>query len=118
MSAGRELAARIKRLRSILSWRAWTDDEALEVLRWIEQEGFPATATEALVAHARFASEAQELKRTLAKLKRGGGSPETIDETERLLEQAVEQLDLHDAAFYQYAPLFPYVALPEATGRH
>jgi len=112
MSAGRELAARVKRLRSILSWRAWTDDEALEVLRWIERDDFPATATEALVVHARFASEAEELRRALAKLKQSGGSPETVDETEGLLEQVAEQLELHDAEFCQYAPLFPYVELP------
>jgi hypothetical protein len=117
MDARQKLAASGRRLRGILSWRAWTDDAALAVLQWIDERDLPATATAALTVHARLASEVLELEASLRKLRQPAGSRAKASEVEELLKQAINQLEQHDAEFYEYAPLFPYVETPGPGNR-
>jgi acyl-CoA reductase-like NAD-dependent aldehyde dehydrogenase len=117
MDARRELAASGRRLRGVLSWRAWTDDAALAVLQWIDERDLPATAAAALTVHGRLASEVAQLEASLRRLRQPAGSRVKAREVEELLKQAIDQLEQHDAEFYEYAPLFPYVEAPGSGNR-
>lgn len=96
-------------LAPVLRGSAWSDEQALEVLRRVEREGDTDTALNVLTEYARLERAAQELRATLERQRQDGELLEDASDTRALLEDAEQRLEMHQALYYEYAPLFPYV---------
>ncbi len=108
-TAADRLAESTRELKSILDWRAWTDDEALQVLFWIEANDHPATAEAVLVEHARLEKDVECLREALDRLRSDPETLEDASDTRALLEDAEQRFEHHRAIYYEYEPLFPHI---------
>jgi len=108
-SAAEKLEDSAQELKAILDWRAWTDDEALQVLLWIEANDHPATAEAVLLEHARLEREVNDLRNVLDSQRQNLNALEEASDTRAILEDAEQRFEHHQAIYYEYAPLFPHI---------